>query len=176
MTGRLFIVIALCLLAAACGAAVTAMPTPPSPTPYAISTRYLAELVGQLELVDGCLRVQSSYGPESLLLAWPADITATVSGETVQVTDLLQNRHATWRIGDTVTMGGGELPSLDESVHPVGPASCPGPYWVVGSVEASRTPTPAAITATPASAMSLAPVAAASVNLRAKPGWVFGPY
>jgi uncharacterized protein YgiM (DUF1202 family) len=172
----------LALLAAACGVTVTPTPIPatptPSPVPQVVSTRLMALLVGQVELVDQCLRVRSRDGSVSLLLVWPADITATVSGETVLVTDLLLKTQATWYLGDIVTMAGGNLPTLDKSVQPIGPANCPGPYWVVGSVDPSATPT-AAPSSTPAPTLTATPTltpppasveASQPVNLRAGPG------
>ncbi len=145
----------LAALAAACDASTSPAPilgTPmPSPTPRVGATRLLAELIGQLRLVDGCLRVESNFAPESLLLVWPVDITATVYLQTVVVTDETSRQQATWQAGEIVTVGGGNIPSVGEGLRRVGPASCPGPYWLVGSVEPSATATPgtAAPTATP---------------------------
>jgi hypothetical protein len=139
-------VIGLVLLAAACGAMVTPMPATatPRPTQEVVSTRLMAELMGQLELVDGCLRVRSSYGPESLLLVWPVDITATVSGETVVMADSLLGTQTTWHLGDSVVAAGGypDSPIAGVPLRIIGPATCPGPYFVVSEVYQSSSPTP----------------------------------
>ena len=144
--------IAAAIVLAACGApgaspsasappSASATPTP-SPAPRVVSTRLLALLTGQLVMVNQCLRVESSYGPESLLLVWPVDITATVSGATVQVTDLLEKKQATWHLGEVVVVGGGNIPNVGEGLRRIGPADCPGPYYVVSGVYPSATPTP----------------------------------
>ena len=129
-------------------ATLTPIPTVtliPSATPQVISTRLMAELRGQLVRVGECLRVQSAYTPESFLLVWPADFEARVSGQTVLVADLIENKQLTWHVGDTIDIAGGIIPRLDASLRPV-PAACAGPYWLVGSVEPSQTPTPLAVT------------------------------
>jgi len=174
LLGQLVAGVALALLAAACGASVSPTPasaslTPatltPGPPPRVESTRLLALLTGQLAMVKGCLRLEVSQGPESLLLIWPVDITATVSGETVQVTDLLENKQATWHVGDIVPIGGGHISSVRAGLRHIGPADCPGPYYIVSGVYPSASPTPvsaAAATATRSPA-TVAPVLSATV-------------
>src|SRR5579859_3697871 len=167
--------LALALLAAACGGSVSPTPASASRTPVTltprltapvISTRLLALIAGRLVMLNGCLRVQSSNEPESLLLVWPVDITATVSGETVQVTDLLENKQATWHLGDIVPIGGGHIPSVGAGLRHIGPADCPGPYYIVSGVYPSVTATPSPMpppSTTPAPAATLTPAPSATV-------------
>ena len=131
-----WLAIVFSLFIAACGATVHPTSTPagtitPTPAPRVVSTRLLALLTGRLVLVDQCLRVESSYVPTSFLLVWPADFEASVNGDTVHVSDLLDKKQITWHLGDTLQVAGGEIPRLDPSLRPV-PADCPGPYWVFG--------------------------------------------
>jgi hypothetical protein len=102
----------------------------------------VAELSGALRLVDGCLRVQTSAAPQGVLLVWPVDITATVYLKTVVVLDETSRQQATWQAGEIVTLSGGNLARITDGLRRVGPASCPGPYWLVGSVSPSATATP----------------------------------
>ena len=149
----------LALLIAACGAATPTQTLGVSPTqtlgvsqtprvstataaPVVVRTQLLAELFGQLVLVDGCLRVQNSNVPgESLLLVFAPDFTATVSGSAVLLTDRLQKTQTTWHLGDTVEAMGGYISSPTPSPLPV-PANCPGPYFVFSGWVADATPTP----------------------------------
>jgi hypothetical protein len=146
---------ALSLLIAACGTTIQPTQIRAPPSPEVISTRLMALLIGQLVMVNQCLRVQASYGPDSFLLVWPADFEASVNGDMVQVTDMLLKKQATWHLGDTLQVAGGEIPGLDPSLRPV-PANCSGPYWVVGDVGESSTPTPA-LTSTPAPTIAATP-------------------
>ena len=124
-------------LAAACDASVTPIAgTAPA------ATRLPARLSGALRLVNGCLRVQTGDAPQGVLLVWPVDITATVYLQTVVVLDEGSRQQATWQTGEIVRVAGGNVPSVEDGLRRVGPASCPGPYWLVGSVEPSATATP----------------------------------
>jgi len=127
------------LLAAACDA--SASPAPIAGTAPA-ATRLPAQLSGALRLVDGCLRVQTSAAPQGVLLVWPVDITATVYLKTVVVLDETSRQQATWQAGEIVKVAGGNVPNPSDGVRRVGPATCPGPYWLVGGVAPSATATP----------------------------------
>ncbi len=137
--------LAIVLAAAGCGAAISptnvpASPTsqvvstkvPASPTPQVVSTRLTALLVGELAVVDNCVRVKATSGEGSYLLVWPADFDFSVSGTSIHVRDKLLSEDVTWRSGDIVRLGGGEIPSLDDQLRGRVPANCEGPYWLFG--------------------------------------------
>jgi hypothetical protein len=91
-----------------------------------------AELIGRLVLVDGCLRIDSIHGAESLLPIWPPEFGLAAQGDEVQVLD--GDGQVVARVGEEVYMGGGEssTPGLAECVREQLPATCTGPYWIVG--------------------------------------------
>jgi hypothetical protein len=89
---------------------------------------------GNIELVldEGCLRMGSADGD---LIIWPPGFSLTTEDNGVQI--LNKAGEIVARVGEKVRMGGGQIsyPSqLGEYVLRHLPPSCPGPYWVVGSV------------------------------------------
>jgi Bacterial SH3 domain len=183
---RFWLVCSLSLLVAACGAfapQATLTPTA-STTPQVVATRLTAQLTGRLVLVGDCLRVQNSNVPgESLLLVFPPGFTGSVSKTTVLVSDFQDKKEFTWRLGDIVTLAGGNVPTLDPTLQELLPPDCQGPYWVVGGISASASPTPTvAPTRTPGPARSAAPTLTPYLNsilatqvvlARAGPGTVY---
>ena len=181
-----WLIFALSLLVTACGALTpppTLTPTP-STTPQVFATRLTDQLTGQLVLVGDCLRVLNRGVPgESLLLVFPPGLTASVSRATVLVSDFQDNKEFTWRLGDIVQLAGGNVPVLDPMLQQLLPKDCPGPYWLVGGISASATPTPTvAPTGTPGPARTAAPTLTPYVNsilatqvvmTRAGPGTVY---
>jgi len=105
---------------------------PAAPTPQVVSTRLTALLVGELEVVGNCVRVKTTYGSGSYLLVWPPDFDFGVSDTSVHIADRLLREEITWRVGDSVRLGGGEIPSLVEKLRSRVPANCDGPYWLFG--------------------------------------------
>jgi len=98
-----------------------------------------AELIGELVLVNGCLRVNSIYGDGSVLPIWPPEFTLKAEKRTtvaaqdeIQVLDGAGQIVA--RVGQEVYMGGGggSATSLADCVRQQLPADCTGPYWIVG--------------------------------------------
>jgi hypothetical protein len=91
-----------------------------------------AELIGELALVNGCLRVNSIYGDSSVLPIWPPEFTLKAENDALQVLDGAGQVVA--RVGEEVYMGGGEgsATSLADCVRQQLPADCTGPYWIVG--------------------------------------------
>jgi hypothetical protein len=91
-----------------------------------------AELIGQLVLVDGCLRIESRHSTESLLLIWPPEFGLVAEGDEIQVLD--GEGQVVARVGEEVYMGGGggSATGLAECVQEQLPAACTGPYWIVG--------------------------------------------
>lgn len=97
-----------------------------------IRTSMLAELVGTLVLDadGGCLRVAPLYGDESLLPIWPPEYTLRVEGEQVLVLD--GEGQVVARVGEEVSMSGGQISMTDEWVLQQIPSACRGAYFVVG--------------------------------------------
>ena len=91
-----------------------------------------AELIGDLVLVDGCLRVNSIYGEVSYLLIWPPEFTLRAEDDESQVLD--GDGQVMARVGQEVYVGGGEgsAASMPGCVREQLPAACTGPYWIVG--------------------------------------------
>jgi len=119
--------IAMSLTVTACGSqpATTVTPEP---------TRLLSFVVGELVMVNGCLRVNEQDTDTSYLLAWPPDFTVNIENDTVQIIKR-DGEEVVLHIGGMVRISGGEVKSanyLSEEVRQKLPAHCPGPYWVVG--------------------------------------------
>jgi hypothetical protein len=91
-----------------------------------------AEMVGQLVLVDGCLRVESIYDDTSYLPVWPPEFALRSEDDGIQVLDGAGQVAA--RVGEEIFMGGGEGSAsvMAECVRQQLPATCSGPYWIVG--------------------------------------------
>ena len=128
--------------------------TPPPATPLPAGLRALpvqmppegermhmeALLEGELRLVDGCLRAGDEYaGQQGELIIWPPGYWAAAEDGVIVVYNT--EGQAVARVGDVVSLGGGEVfqlfqsPTARESVVEQPPAECPGPYWVVGQIE-----------------------------------------
>lgn len=93
-----------------------------------------AELMGQLKLVDGCLRIESdtSYAP-----VWPPGYTLTFASGVVEIVDV-RGRGVAY-VGDEIYVDGGEtpvrgIPAIAETMQEEMIARCEGPYWFVGDV------------------------------------------
>ncbi len=91
-----------------------------------------AQLIGELLLVDGCLRVKDIYNGDSFLPIWPPEFTLGAENDQLQVLD--GRGQVVAHVGEEVYLGGGEAssPSLPDCVRQQLPASCSGPYWIVG--------------------------------------------
>jgi hypothetical protein len=92
-----------------------------------------AELIGDLVLVDGCLRVNAIHGDTSYLPVWPPEYTLQAVGDEIQVLD--GEGQVVARVGQEVYMGGGEgsAAAMPDCVREQLPAGCTGPYWIVGT-------------------------------------------
>lgn len=92
-----------------------------------------AKLVGQLLLVDQCLRVQSDNSDTSFLIIWPPDYSLSVDGDTIAVLD--NEAKIVAQVDEKVTLAGGAFGESGESleISQELPATCPGPYWQVGT-------------------------------------------
>ena len=134
MQTQAFVIIIILLIITACSDNPT---NTPSPTPFFPQQRdepngsMEALLVGELVLVDGCLRVNDSSG-NSYLLVWPQGFSLRTEGNVIQVVDSTGRSVA--QVGDNLEVGGGEVPAGwagELSAQPL-PSGCPGPYWIVG--------------------------------------------
>ena len=117
------------------------------PSPYLpqlsepMEERMMAELEGDLVLVDGCIRVKSYYDGEETyprLLIWPYGFRLEIEDEVVRVRDDMGR--VVGVVGEPIYMGGGEITGwfADELVGEPILDFCPtppgGPYWLVGDV------------------------------------------
>ena len=86
--------------------------------------------VGELMLVDGCLRV----GPGGNFLVWPPGFSLSTETDGVQVLDDADQVVA--RVGEIVRIGGGEGPIIEGAARArlKIPAGCPARPWIVGEV------------------------------------------
>jgi len=87
-----------------------------------------AELVGELVLERGCLRVDDD------LLVWPHGFAVSTENRVTQIID--NNGQPIIRVGDKIKLGGGEMPSEHIAQYSADLPSdrCSGPYWIVGEV------------------------------------------
>ncbi len=131
------------IVAAFAIAACNTFPPILKPTPQVVATRYTAMMIGKLVLVDDCLRVNSIYSNESELLIWPPDFDVRMNNDAIEIVDRTVAKRAVWRIGEVVTLGGGEVYRINDGERPLFSANCLGPYWIVGDVVVPPTVTPA---------------------------------
>ena len=92
-----------------------------------------AELIGELAVFEGCLRVGSRTDGTGYLLVWPPEFTLKAENGNLQILDGTGQLVA--RVGEEVRMGGGQtryVEQLGEYVRRQLPPDCPGPYWIVG--------------------------------------------
>ena len=93
-----------------------------------------AELIGELAVIEGCLRITRSSGSDTdYLLVWPPDFRLSAESDGTHV--LNGAGQVVAQVGEMVYMGGGEkryVEQLDEYVRQRLPPGCPGPYWIVG--------------------------------------------
>jgi len=92
-----------------------------------------AELIGELLLVDDCLRVNAA-ADASYLILWQPEFSLKAENDSLHILNEAGQVVAT--VGEEVYLGGGEVRSidhLDEYVRQQLPPACPGPYWIVGA-------------------------------------------
>ncbi|MFZ6030990.1 MAG: hypothetical protein ACOYYS_25055 [Chloroflexota bacterium] len=92
-----------------------------------------ALLVGELALVDNCLRAQNDEGADYLPI-WPHGFSVRGEGQALQIVDA--DNQAIAGVGDTLQIGGGEIPAETADSLTVAPVTdrCSGPYWLVGTI------------------------------------------
>jgi hypothetical protein len=91
-----------------------------------------AELVGELVLLDGCLRVNSIYSEECVVPVWPPEFTLASKNGEIHVLD--EAGQIVVRVGEEVYMSGGmgSAEALADCVRQQLPAECRGRHWIVG--------------------------------------------
>jgi hypothetical protein len=93
-----------------------------------------ALLEGTLVEQDNCLRVTGAAG-YSILIIWQPDYFVNNRDGVVEV--LNRDGALVAQVGQTVRMGGGEVPStcFEGDLREPLPAGCAGPYWLMGDIE-----------------------------------------
>ena len=92
-----------------------------------------ALIMGTLVLDEqGCLRVTGPEGTGGDLIIWHQGFTVEVDGETITV--LNEEGLAVARVGEPFEAGGGGGGAAPE-IPGVPIEACPGPYWILGSIE-----------------------------------------
>lgn len=115
--------------------ALTPVPGLAFPQLRAQSTTFmLALLQGKLAIRDGCLRVSEGDEDPGSLIIWQPDYFLNDNDGTVEVLD--REGKAVARVGERVSMGGGEvsLASVETQLRGPIPSQCEGPYWLMGEI------------------------------------------
>ncbi len=129
-------------------AMVSAKPTTDSaaaaspPANFVEPTRWAASLDGVLTEENGCLRVTSVYGTESIdqTIVWQRGIFEVERrGDALQIVDLIgrsgqPSPPVTWRLGEMIRGGGGVIDLPDDHAGIGFSERCPGPYFLVSMV------------------------------------------
>lgn len=111
---------------------VTAVPDVHMPQLKLRSTTFMEALtVGNLEVVDGCLRIVGDN--DSQLVVWQADYFLNDNDGTLEIWD--QNGNVVAIVGEAIAMGGGEgYPPRDHILQEPLPEACTGPFWYMGEI------------------------------------------
>jgi len=94
-----------------------------------------ALLIGELVVVDGCLRVNSREG-SSYLVIWSPSVKLNIENNSIKI--LNEAGQVVARVGEEIRLSGGEVTSFEapqetERLQGKLPNACRGPYWVVGN-------------------------------------------
>jgi heat shock protein HslJ len=103
------------------------------PTPRTVVTRMTDALIGPLRIVDGCLVI--GEGEARHVVVWPPDFEVSREGDVMWV--FRDNYESEFRLGETVSLLGGEVESIeafDERTRQQVSTGCEGPYWLVANV------------------------------------------
>lgn len=82
---------------------------------------------GKLTLVNGCLRIIGESESIGKAIGWPYDFSFRRKNGHIEI--LNGQNQVVARVGDEITVGGGETPFWYEGQ----PNHCAGPYWAAGS-------------------------------------------
>ena len=120
----------LCVVASSAALPACTQPSTPTPTPtptlYVIMTAMVARISGELEEIDGCIRVKLDGRDDSYALVWPPDHKMTIEEDHVRVVSGLvsgRRREIILTIGEWVMVGGGTVGNLDEQLKQTIPVS-----------------------------------------------------
>lgn len=105
----------------------------PGAQPTPVATRMTGLRLGPLTTIDGYLRI--GEGEASRLVVWPPDFEIIRKGDSIWV--FYDGHEVEVRVGQAVSLGGGEIVSVDAFDERTGrqvPTGCPGPYWLVGNI------------------------------------------
>jgi hypothetical protein len=98
----------------------------------------LFRIVGKLALSDECLRIV--LGNRSYLLIWPGWYAFDIINRDIVVTVLRTGSVvAQLKLGDTLSLSGGELEDRPVGLKYTIPGQCQGPYWAVGDIGSVQT-------------------------------------
>jgi hypothetical protein len=100
-------------------------------------TDMLYTIVGKLTLSEECLRIV--YGEKSYLLIWPGWYIFDSVSRKIVVSNLRTGAVvAQFKIGDKLSLSGGELENRPFGLKYSIPEQCLGPYWAVGDIESTK--------------------------------------
>lgn len=128
-----FGIVLLIVTACSGNSAITASPVPFFPQQKETPNVYMdALLVGELVLVDNCLRINDSDG-NSYLPIWPQGFSLHIEKNIIQVID--DTGQFVAQVGDNLKVGGGEMPEeyITEYLAQPLPNGCSGPYWIASN-------------------------------------------
>jgi hypothetical protein len=78
---------------------------------------------------DGCIRVRTDDDPRGRLLVWQPDYQIQRNGERIEIVD--GSGKVVARVGESIDIGGGEVPAFEDRLKAPLPPACTGPYWMV---------------------------------------------
>ena len=111
---------------------VTAVPNIAMPQLNMRSTTFMeALIIGNLEVVDGCLRIVGDH--DSHLVIWQTDYFLNDNNGTLEIWN--RDGEVVATVGESIAMGGGEGAMPQEHIlqEPL-PEQCTGPFWYMGQL------------------------------------------
>lgn len=95
-----------------------------------------SSLTGELVILNGCIRVNSTNSDASHMPIWPHQTKFEMNGDESHVRYWSEELIAS--VGEQVSLDGGEITSVDQLSENIGnkvDGSCVGPYWIVATDE-----------------------------------------
>ena len=100
-----------------------------------IATAMVAQLVGQIYVIDGCVWVKNEKNDTDYVLVWPPDTIVNIDGNRITIrTGIMRGKieETVLQNGDWVLVDGGETSNLSNELTTTIPPHCTGAYWIVG--------------------------------------------